>query len=168
MRPIRSQRLAAIGLCALFTAILAVASLGLPELCQGQEKNAEPKGKILNPKDGAQVTREKLFDVKAEVTSVPAGHRVYPCTEIEGLGLWPKDPLTQYKPGGDWSGKFVEGGTPPDGLFRLTLILVPPSGIEILEAWFKNGRRDGNFPPFSRLEQITGAKRLDSVQLKLR
>lgn len=143
---------------------LAIMICGQSAWCGDKKASVKTEARILSPKDGSEVGKEQVFSVKARVTNVPKGHKVYTCTEINGL-FWPKDALTQFRPDEEWVASFVEGGGSPE--FRLTLILVPPEGLKVLAKWFDTGAAKGDFPGL-RLEQITGAERLDSVKLRLK
>lgn len=132
--------------------------------CGDKKAPAKTEARILSPKDGSEVGKEQVFSVKARVSNVPKGFKIYTCTEINGL-FWPKEALTQFRADEDWIATFVEGGNSPE--FRLTLILVPPEGLKVLTKWFDTGTAKGDFPGL-RLEKIKGAERLDSIKLKLR
>jgi hypothetical protein len=133
--------------------------------CDDKKSPAKPGASILSPKDGDEVGKDTVFTVKARVDNVPQGYKVYTSTEVNRL-FWPKEEnLTQFRPGEDWVADFAEGGGSPE--FRLTLLLVPPEGQDVLADWFEKGSANGDFPGL-RLDQIKGSQRLDSVKLRIK
>jgi hypothetical protein len=149
---------------ALLVACLVLLGAAISPLAQGKEKD-EPNGKIISPKAGTTVSRDETFKVQVRATNIPKDHQLYAVVEVANL-LWPKEqPLEQFKKGGEWTTTISEGGDPgPE--FRLTVLLVPPAGVKVLDKWFEKGKASGEWPGL-RFRDVPGADRLDSVKLKL-
>ena len=102
--------------------------------------------------------------MRAKISNVRGGFKVYACTEYNGL-FWAKDQPWTKSTSGEWRTTYNEPGRPPKDGFRLTILLVPSDGVRVLDKWFADGKRTGDWPGL-KLEQITGAEELASVKLK--
>jgi hypothetical protein len=154
--------------------LLVTTIVGLGAALTGWSAQGKPddsdvtaKASFLHPKEGTEVERGQEFEIRATITpALPKGQKVFACVEANGL-LWPKEPELSHEKD-TWTGFISEGGD-PGGMFKVTLIGVPSDGdgVKTLDAWFRDGRRSGDFPGL-RLRSIQGARRLGSLSLKLR
>jgi len=146
--------------------VLATTLAALAGQGGGQETEKKVKGQLLAPKEGGNIGEE--FEVRAKISGdLPKGSMAVPAVESrDGVLIWAKRPyLQQFKQGGEWSATVSDGGTSKD--LRVTVLIVPPDGLKVLADWFKKGEANGDFPGL-KLEQITGAYRLDSVKVQKR
>jgi len=146
--------------------LLAVVAIGLAALlaspgCSQRQEADRPTGEILSPKAGEV---DRTLEVRARLKNVPKDHHVWAATQIGDL-LWVKEPAfgAEQEP----SVTVVEGGNPPEGMFLLTLLLVPPDGQKVIEVWIERGKKTGEWSGM-KLKDIPGATQLGSVKLKLR
>jgi len=118
-------------------------------------------GVINIPADGATVDRHIM--AQGRIQSIPPNAWLWLAVEIGEL-KWPKEPGV-FVSGHFWTGEAYEGGTPPGGKLSLCLYVVGKKGHRQVKNWIRDGQRTGSYPGIS---VIKDAKRLDSVQLRLR
>ena len=115
-----------------------------------------PAGEILRPVDDENVGRS--FQVSGELSGIPEGGHIWLAVEVNNT-LWPKEPEISASDR-RFSKQIIEGGSYPDGVFTLSLLLVSSEGQAAIEEWLENGRNTGEYPG---LEDIPGSARLDVV-----
>ncbi len=114
-------------------------------------------GRIVNPRSGETVPRG--FSVSGELANIPQGEHVWLAVEIQNT-LWIKQPEIPATDG-RWIRSIYEGGSPPDGIFTLSLIRVPSEGQLFIEEWLKDCSKNDEC---LGVDAIPGAKRLDLVE----
>ncbi len=111
---------------------------------------------IISPAAGATVGRE--FAYKIAIRNPRQDKFYYLVNEISGL-QWPKTRLQPPAEGGQVSGQSNEGGSPPHGMFYMSIIEVDQKEHARILRWFSGS----NFPGL----QIDG-RQLTRVELVLR
>lgn len=98
------------------------------------------EGKIYSPPYGAEIGR--YFQVEGTVSG--KYRNLWLMERIGGLH-WPKEPKLVPREG-RWSGEVFEGGSPPQGKFKILLVDVSDEVSKIFELWFKKGHQTGSYP----------------------
>jgi hypothetical protein len=121
--------------------------------------NRKPKGRINYSGNHDLVPR--LFRAEGTIDHLPAGQHLLLVVQVGGL-MWPKGEAQVRNT--SWTAKVYEGGSPPNGVFTLSLYLVSDKGYDEIATCLERGKLTGDYPG---LEQIKDGVRLHSVKLRL-
>lgn len=116
---------------------------------------SEAKGKMILPNEGDKINRKYDFEVKIEQ---PHTHKFYYLVhQILDLS-WPKTQIMPVPNRDKIKGQCIEGGTPPNGKFAITLIEVGEAEHQRIQSWL-------NGSDFSGMN--VGGRLLDRINVSL-
>ena len=118
-----------------------------------------PQGRINQPRNRDWVSR--LFRTEGTIDRLPAGQHLLLVVEVGEL-MWPKGQVQVNET--SWTSEVYEGGTPPNGRFKLSLYSVSDKGYDEIAVWLERGKLTGHYPG---LGQIKDGVRLHSIKLRL-
>lgn len=116
--------------------------------------------RFLEPIPGSTVSR--YFRVRGTVSNPPEAGHLWLAVEWGGLA-WPKEPEVRITDT-EWFGEVNEGGSPPNGRFRLSIWSVNNNGHQKINEWLKEGHSSGNYPGLPGLPE---GVRLNGIELQL-
>ncbi|MDD2402791.1 MAG: toll/interleukin-1 receptor domain-containing protein [Clostridia bacterium] len=119
------------------------------------------RGTFRRPVENSKVDRNILAE--GDIIGFPKEASLWLVIEIGAL-KWPKEPCVSIT-GNSWVGEAFEGGTPPNGEFKLALYIVGKEGNIQINDWLENGHKNNSYPGIKILK---GARKLDCIKLKLR